>query len=165
MVNKKGYIKTLEAVIAVIIVIMVSYVLIAQRIEQKPEPPLVVQDAMRFINEELQFDEIIREGIVGGTGGVKDDIASIITENKPRNYDFICAICSDSSRCYIDTPFQRSVYVSDVFIASSKEEQNPKVVRIWFWEGLRGVGDMEYKERLGCNDDCFNSLNQCNWKE
>lgn len=137
MVSKKGYIKTLEAVVAIIMIIVVSYTLIPRHIEKVPEPPLEVQDSMKFINEKIELNDSIRLGIVYPSEGVRMNIRevleSIIDKDKPQEYDYTCAICSDSSECFLDTPLEKNVYVSDVFIASSEKIQDPKIVRIWFW--------------------------------
>lgn len=154
MVSKKGYIKTLEAVIAVILIIVVSYTLLSRHVETPPEPPLIVQGAMRFINEKIELNDSIRYGIVRRETGIEDNIESIILDNKPRNYDFTCAVCSDSSTCFIATPLEKSVYVSDVFIASSEKKQNPKIIRIWFWAAPTK------KEDLICYDTCWNQCQQ-----
>lgn len=133
MVSKKGYIKTLEAVIAIIIIIVVSYTLIPLHAETPPEPPLAVQNAMSFINEKIEYDESLREAIVRERE-VEEDLAELIIKHKPKNYDFTCAVCPDTN-CFIDplVTFKKSIYVNDVFIASSKKEQKPKIVRIWFF--------------------------------
>jgi len=159
MVNKKGFIKTIEAVVAVIIIIIVSFTLIPRYVEQQPEPPLVVQDSMKFINNKIELDNSLRTGIINKDVHIGEELAAIIREYKPRNYDFTCAICQDSNRCIIDTPLKRSVYVTDLFIASSEnKEPDPKIVRIWFWEGVGKMSNATYDandmEVLGCYDKC-----------
>lgn len=161
MVNKKGYIKTVEAVIAVIMIIIISFTLIPQHVERQPDPPLSLQGAMGFINEKIEFNESLRRGIVTEEYGIETSITPIIKLNKPWNYDFTCAVCSSTGTCIIDTPLKQNVYVSDIFIASSEMTQNPKIVRIWFWEALRGADPAEYKEQLGCWDLCYSSINKC----
>lgn len=140
MLSKKGYIKTLEAVIAIITIIVVSYALIVKNIEKTPDPPLILQDAMSFITENVELDESLRENITRRKPDARNDIESIIIENKPKDYDFICLICSGTKTCLppAEMPIEKNIYVSDVFIASSIQSsiktQDPHVVRIWFWK-------------------------------
>jgi len=138
MVNKKGYIKTLEAVIAIIMIIVISYTLIPQHVERPPDPPLVLQDAMKFINKEIELDEDLRLNLSKTSqqgSKANQKIVSIVEKYKPINYDFTCAICKFTHTCYIGSlPFEKNVYVTDVFIASNKKKQDPRIVRIWFWE-------------------------------
>lgn len=156
MVNKKGYIKTLEAVIAIIMIITVSYTLIPRSVEKPPEPPLIVQDAMKFTNQKVETDEYTREKIVPYEGTTNtwdpdeenpfDRLTSLVNESMPiALYDFSCAACSSPSLCIINTPLTRNVYTTDVFIASGGGEQNPKLVRVWLWEKLTGAEGTEFK--------------------
>ena len=155
MVNKKGYIKTLEAVIAIILIATVSFILISQHVERPLEPPLIVQDAMSFINKKIEFDESLRSDVIRVRLETKEKIESIINENKPKNYDFTCLICSNSNICFpVATPLEKNIYVSDVFISSSEKKQDPKIVRIWFWE------KPTTREDLICYDDCLNKCAQ-----
>ena len=152
MVNKKGYIKTLEAVIAIIMIIVVSYTLIPRSVETPPEPPLIIQDAMKFMNQQIETDEYIREKFIPyeGSGSppptwnpgigekhpIEESVKSIVEEATPPLYDFGCAACSAPHLCVINTPIDRNVYTTDVFIASGGGEQKPKLVRVWLWEKM-----------------------------
>jgi len=164
MVTKKGYIKTLEAVIAVILIIAVSYTLISRHVETTPDPPLVLQGTMDFINEKIEFDENLREAIVSSKSKAKDNVSSIIKENKPMNYDFTCAICSDSSICFAGnlSLYQKPVYVSDIFIASSKTERSPKIVRIWFLK--KPITKEDFIDDQAYSDFESANLNRCQQK-
>lgn len=168
MVSKKGYIKTLEAVVAIILVIMVSYTLIPQSVEKPPEPPLALQDAMQFMNQQIERDQYTREKIVpynGETstwGGSEEDpfdrITSFVTEATPNLYDFSCAVCSSPNLCIINTPLEKNVYVTDVFIASGGKEQNPKIVRVWLWEKLTGDDRINFRDK---NSLYYNKCYDC----
>lgn len=137
MVSKKGYIKTLEAAIAIILIIVVSYALIVKNIEKTPETPLVVKDSIKFISEKIEFNESIRKDIINRNSNLvtEDILESVIRDDKPRDYDFVCLICSGTTACLPpDIPIEKNIYVGDVFIASSEKETNPHVVRVWFWK-------------------------------
>lgn len=138
MVNKKGYIKTLEAVIAIIMIIVISFTLVSQRIENQPEPPLKLQSAMKFINEKIELNDSLRKGIVDMQHGLRINIdsilSSLVNENKPRDYDFTCRLCSNIT-CFPERfPLEKNIYVSDLLITSSEKKQQPHIIRMWFWE-------------------------------
>ncbi len=141
--NKRGYLRTLEAIIAIILLLVVFYTIIPKYVEPKPNPPLAVQDAQRFIISDISNDENLRTTIITSTDP-SSAVEATIKRNIPPNYDFICAICTNTSACITTTPFDKVVYMSDVFIASSigpsLNEQSPKIVRFWMWnkptEGL-----------------------------
>lgn len=140
MVNKKGYIKTLEAVIAIIIIVIISYTLIAQPTETPPDVPSIVKGAQNVIDQTIQFNETIRTYLT--TKELDDEekrllqehIKSIIDKQVPPGYDYTCLTCSKPGECLAEyTPLDKSVYMTDVLIASSEEQQNVRIVRIWFW--------------------------------
>lgn len=140
MVNKKGYIKTLEAVIAIIMIIMVGYVLIPMPEEKSPEVPLAVKGVQKIIDQSIQFNDQIRANLTvkelteSEKRMMLEDVKRIIDKYAPKGYDYTCAVCSNPGMCLADyTPLEKSVYMTDVLVASSKAQQNPKVVRIWFW--------------------------------
>lgn len=138
----KGYVRTLEAVIAIILILIVIYTIIPKHVEPQPDIPLVVHDAQQFIisditnNESLRTLIVISEG-VGASDNLRMEIENVIKSHIPPNYDFVCAICPQTNPCIQTTPLEKAVYMSDVFIASSLgrelREQNPKIVRFWIW--------------------------------
>ncbi|MEM4244764.1 MAG: hypothetical protein QW404_03585 [Candidatus Nanoarchaeia archaeon] len=134
--NKRGYLKTLEAIIAIILLLVVFYTIIPKYVEPKPTPPLAVQDAQRFIISDISNNEELRTTIIT-TSDPSDVVEATIKKNMPPNYDFVCAICTNTSACVTTTPFDKVVYMSDVFIASSVgpslAEQSPKIIRFWMW--------------------------------
>ncbi len=152
MVNKKGYVKTLEAIIAIIIVIMVSYFTVPKNIDTAPETPIKLKDAMGFINKNLEFNETIRYKVVSNllNSGVEEDIEGVIKGTKPKDYDFVCAICSSTDNCIITTPLEKDIFVNDLIIGSSGKKQNPRIIRIWFWKGPTKESE------LNCYTSCFN---------
>lgn len=142
MVSKKGYIKTLEAVIAIIIIVVISYTLIAQPTETPPDVPSIVKGAQKIIDQTIQFNETIRSLITKkelpppqspGREELLKGVQAIIDKQSPLGYDYTCAICSEPGKCLEYTPLDKNVYMTDVLIASSEEQQNVRIVRIWFW--------------------------------
>lgn len=139
MVNKKGYIKTLEAMIAVIMIVVISYMLIPSAAEAPPEVPSVLKGAQKIITQSVQLNETIRGLITKKyyTGYEKCEmlagINEIITKYAPLGYDYTCAVCSKPGECLACTPIEKNIYMTDVLVASSEEQQNVKIVRIWFW--------------------------------
>jgi hypothetical protein len=135
--NKRGYLKTLEAILAIIIILVVVYTIVPKYVEPRPEPPLVVQDSQRFIISDISNDDALREQILTGDPLVAANVQDKIRARMPANYDFICAICSKTNSCVQITPLSKAIYMSDVFVASSMglplAQQKPKIVRFWMW--------------------------------
>lgn len=140
MVNKKGYIKTLEAVIAIIIVILVGYILIPSSREPAPDVPSILKGSQKAIDQSIQFNETIRTYLTDDTITKEEEqimlkaINNIIKKYTPFGYDYTCVVCSNPGTCLADYTPGKSIYMTDVFVASSEKKQNPKIVRVWFWK-------------------------------
>ena len=133
MVDKKGYIRTIEAIIAIVIILIVIFTLIPKKIEKSAKVPSIVEASQNFILNEIAFNDTIRECIVNNTECENSSIlTSIIEKNIPAGYEIAYRIC-DTSNCVINTPVDKDVFVNDIFVASTLETQNPKIVRLWTW--------------------------------
>ena len=131
--DKKAYIRTVEAIIAIIILLMVVFFLIQERPEQKPDVPNRVEGAQNFILNELSYNETSRECIVNNPLCENSIVfTSIVDENIPFGYNYSIKIC-DTTNCVVPTPIDKNVYVSDIVIGSTIENQNPKIIRLWIW--------------------------------
>jgi len=137
--DNRGYTKTLEAILAIIIVLVVVYITIPKNDESAPEVPLVVEDAQRFIISGISNNDSLRASILTSSDNdtLSAELGEVIESHVPPNYDFVCAICPNTNPCIMLTPLEKSVYMSDVFIASTLGpelvQQNPKIVRFWMW--------------------------------
>lgn len=148
-VNKKGFLKTLEAVIAIIIAVTAVYLIMPKGIEPTPDPPLVVKSAQDSIVGSISNNDDLRVKILGLQDDptlpgepqkieeVQNEVQHAIQEYMPPNYDFRCAVCRKTDHCILSTPLSKVAYMSDVFIASSLslelENQYPKIIRFWMW--------------------------------
>lgn len=133
MVDKKGYIRTVEAIIAIVIILIVIFTLIPKKIEKSAKVPSIVEASQNFILKEMTVNETIRECIVNNTECENSTIfKSIIEKNVPAGYEVAYKIC-DTSNCVTNTSIDKDVFVNDIFIASTLETQNPKIVRLWTW--------------------------------
>lgn len=170
MVNKKGYIKTLEAVIAIIIIVIISYTLIAQPTETPPDVPSIVKGAQNIITQGIQFNETVRnlttfKDVItdldpADKETLLNSINNTISKNRPPGYDYTCLICYTPGTCYAHDPIpqDRNIYMMDILIASWEKQQNPKIVRIWFWKQPTQTTDPTHPADYAQQ----NVLNTCN---
>ena len=129
--DKRGYIKTVEAVIAIVAVLIFVVTTVPNRSLEDSGVPPIVKSSQEFITTEISTNEEIRECVIENPLCENADIMKQIIENNlPNGYDYTFKICN-TSNCLTTTPLDRSVYLTDVFITSTIEEQNPKIVRIW----------------------------------
>ncbi len=131
--NKKGFVRTLEAVIAVIIVFGIILVVTPSRPSQDSETPAAIKEAQSFILDRISANEIYRPCIQTAAAGecsVCPDIDAFVQQNQPKGYDYRCEICNSASTCSNPLPLDKSLYTDSRLIAT-----NPaKVLRLVFWE-------------------------------
>ena len=145
MVGKKGYIKTLEAVLAVLIIMIGSYALIPKNRDTPPAVPPLVEGAKSYLASSIIGNLSVRNSMVNGNCTAGIDINAIIASDPNKQalalYDYACLICTTlgGTSCVANTPIDRAVYMADVFISSAPslavplDQQKPRVVRMWFW--------------------------------
>lgn len=130
---KKGYIKTIEAVIAIVLILMVVYFVIPRNVKIIEKVPSNVKSSQEFIINEISSNKALRNCIIEDVNCENNEsLISLVEENVPIGYNYTFKIC-DSTNCLTSTPMDKSVYMDDVFIASTLEEQKPKIFRIWMW--------------------------------
>ena len=127
MVNKKGYMRTLEAVIAVIILLIVVFTSsIFKTPKEKAIPPEIelIQDT---IFDNLQNDH--REYLIDENSGEVEDLISEIIGGRGINSEF--DICMDVGDCEI----QQNLSEDDIYVNSLIIHENESTVlfRLYLW--------------------------------
>ena len=135
--NKKGFVRTLEAVIAVIIVLGIILVVTPEPASRQSETPESLKEAQSFILDRISANEAQRTCIQrlaptasGECSYLCSDIDLFVRQNQPKGYDYRCEICNNSSTFSPSLPLDKSLYTDSRLIAT-----NPaKVLRLVFWE-------------------------------
>ncbi|MBU2589545.1 MAG: hypothetical protein KKB39_02160 [Nanoarchaeota archaeon] len=143
MVNKKGYLKTLEAVLAIVIILLFTF-----SVTPKPEADLSVPQNIKttqgFILSEIENNNTLRSYIVNSDDSdiaynlAYRNVDSLINLNMPGGYGYTFGIC-DMSSCISNITslaLETSIYSQDILIATDGIKQNPKVVRLWMWRQI-----------------------------
>lgn len=151
MKNKKGFIHTLEAVIAILLLLSIIYIVVP-----KPQPesttPEKIDQSYKGIFSEISVNSTFRDCLmqeVQGTGAINNisefnilaeidpyqpclyDINNYIQDLKPRGYVYLAEICNTSASCTSNIlPPESTIYAESVMLAS----KTSKVFRIYFWE-------------------------------
>ena len=136
--NRKGFIRTLEAVIAVIIVLGIILALAPERTTTDSAIPANVKETQTYILDQITTNDQYRSCILHSTTegeclevctGIAD-IEGLVSNNVPKNYNYRCEICHSASTCSGPLPLDKSLYTDSRFIGT-----NPaRVVRLVFWE-------------------------------
>jgi len=137
--NKQGYIKTLEAVIAIVIILIFTFA-----VTPKPTPsyqlPSSVENAQNYILEEIAGDDDVRAAVMEFDPESSEEayglINDIVATNLPTGYAYTIGICIESACSSNATSIaeDRSVYTAEAMIGSyGVVDTAPRIVRIWMW--------------------------------
>lgn len=136
--NRKGFIRTLEAIISVIIVLGIILALAPSRSSQDTTTPTNVKEAQLFILNHIATNEQFRTCINSiPPAGIGEEcritcaaLNTFVSGNVPKGYEYRCEICNSASTCSGQFPLEKSLYTDSRLIAT-----NPaKVVRLVFWQ-------------------------------
>ncbi len=147
--QKKGFIRTLEAVIAIIILLSVVYT-VTPKVNLETGTPVVIKQAHKAIFSEMLvnyefrnciLNQITTEGTLNDaegnylgaqiTNACTTNIKSFIDIHRPKGYVYLAEICNKAESCLdADLPVEKSVYVESVMMVSD----TPKLFRVYFWE-------------------------------
>jgi len=141
MVNKKGFIKTLEAIIAIVVLIIFVFSIAAISIKTSQEPPGNVVDAQNFILRNVLNNDTLINAVLSKDPAVVFDLVSDV---KPAGYGHGIQFCDLDGTCDplledLDLP-EKTVYVSSVYVVDTAAVGNqvaandPVVLKVFMWE-------------------------------
>ncbi|MDO8628577.1 MAG: hypothetical protein Q7R56_02385 [Nanoarchaeota archaeon] len=135
--NKKGFIKTLEAVIAIILILTFIYYILPRATPEHPETPDNVRTAQNNIINELLYNNNYRECIFQTVNNQCPnnpacDVQELINNNKPYGYDYACEVCDQVQSCTPaeQLPLDRNLYVNSIYLIKDQ----PRILRIYLWK-------------------------------
>lgn len=130
MVNKKGFIRTLEAVIAIVIILgLIIYLTPSKKLEV--EVPSNIREAKEFILKEILINEELRDNVENINGNCKvGELKVFLDEHVPVGYDYSCEICIEGSGtgCGNIKGIEKDIYSGAVYLHSKK------VFRLFMYE-------------------------------
>jgi len=150
--NNKGFLKTLEAIIAIVILLGFILYIIPSGDEKDISKPFVVKNAQTYILDEIMYNVELRNCVadLSNPGGICDNLLQgdcadritgvdgIINKNIPFGYSVHCEICETSISCSniasVDA-IENNVYIDTRFISKDPSDpQSLKVIRLYMWK-------------------------------
>mgnify|MGYP001559941623 CR=1 FL=1 len=146
--DNKGFIRTLEAVVSIILIFSFIFFILPKQIEIETQIPENVQLSQAFILNEILYNSTFRDCIFGynlnNLEGVNCklissnpscDINKFIGDEIPPSYEFACEVCNQVATCIgEDVPFDKNVYANSIFLVKDPLVNSPKVLRVYVWE-------------------------------
>ena len=141
--SKRGFIRTLEAVLAVLIVLI--FIFTVSQSSSGNSQVESIRELEEGILRGVVQDEDMRDCIVStaqsdldgiSAGTVCSEVRQFIVNSLPNRFrdDFEFQVC-ESGNCVIPNLPDKNVYTAGAIISSSLTDETyaPKLIRIWIW--------------------------------
>lgn len=137
MMNRRGYIKTLEAVISIVGILFFTLSVTPRELPNPNEVPFMVGNALSYVTATLESDEAIRSQVLNSMGN--ESINALISNNVPSGYSYEFQVCKDTTCLAQTPPPDVSVYSEDIIIAGTDASGDPQVyiIRVWMWQAAQ----------------------------
>jgi hypothetical protein len=133
MVNKKGYIQTLEAIVAILIIYITVLSLMSQyRPKTQASVPLDIKLTQDALLKEIESSNIYRNCALNNDELCINDMINKTIGSK---YMYKLALCTVSSCSVPNTP-NREVYVRSIIVSSNITNYTTTSVNIYLWKKI-----------------------------
>lgn len=130
MRGKKGFIRILEAFIAIMIIAGAMAFLYVDQV-QGPNEEEAIRELQRIILDEITSDVMLRQDVLDG---VNENINSTISKFVSNDFNYDFKICNLNEICKLDIIVEKEVFSDEVTVSSTLKDYGPKVLRIFIWE-------------------------------
>ena len=132
MKNKRGVIRIIEAIIAILVLLSVVLVLIQKQPEKADFSTSVYKVQSSILNEISDSNSYRNAVLAEDTSKVECFIQSRLQKY---SLDFNISICNMTGKCSCDSPLDKEIYTADTLIVSNLTSYNPKRVVMCSWIG------------------------------
>ena len=131
--NKGGFLRILEAFVAVMIIGGVVGFLYFQKVSA-PKQEDTANELLSLALKEISKNPDLRQAVLDGNeNGVTTEIRKII----PAEYELKIRICSLSDICSLQENINKEIYSSEVSVSTTIDnvnDLNPKKARVFIWK-------------------------------
>jgi len=140
MRGRGGFLRIVEAFVAIMIIAGVMGYVYVQKI-QKPDESEFAYQIERVILSEIENNATLRDAVLSGDSSIdtldsmanRTLISNAIKKSVPAEYNYDFRICSLSLVCNLEQYTGKEVFANDVTISSTLYKYNPKKLRIFLW--------------------------------
>lgn len=138
--NKRGWIRIVEAFVAVLIVSGVVLIIIGNQGVKRDDGSQQVHDMEISILRKIQLNDSLRAEILGTSGVVKWDDVNMPAQTKikiqaeiPSELDCVAQICEPADLCFLNEEHEGNVFAESVVINSDLQTFNPRMLKLFCW--------------------------------
>jgi len=133
--NKKGWIRIVEAFVSVLIVIGAAIIIAKGGIQVTDMSEEVYEIEMSILRE-ISLNNTLRNEILGTVGTIEWDNLPSQTKNKiidrtPSALECVAKICGSGSMCLLEEESEKNIYVHSISVFSTLTAYNPKIVKLF----------------------------------
>ena len=138
MKDKKGFIRILEVIFAIMLITGAVLILVSNNLGSSDISD-GVHEKQRYILEVVANDEEMREEIInfdpdGNPPKLLTETNTFIEKNIPSTWSYVTCVTDIDNICSGDTPNDKNLYVSESIISSSRSKYtNSKKLRFFIW--------------------------------
>ncbi len=120
----KGFIKTLEASISIVLILISTVFLFPERVESEPQVSHVVYDCLKSIDDKGSLRNYAVNNL---EASLVSDLAGCV----PPLYDYAIKICTSTS-CNSQLPADKEVFLTS-YIVAGEDSFRPTLINLWVW--------------------------------
>ncbi|MBI2629210.1 hypothetical protein HYW74_03950 [Candidatus Pacearchaeota archaeon] len=143
MIGKRGFLRILEAFIAILIIAgVMTFIYVKERPIKSQKEEII--ELERIILETITNDNQLRQAVLDGYGNTREAegnrtlINNTIGKLTPTEYIFTFKICNLDDICGLDQHSslitKNEIYSEKKSVSSTLQEYDPKKIRIFMWE-------------------------------
>lgn len=130
--NKKGWIRIVEVVLAIMLISAVILIISTKQIKKVDISKNVFEKQGEILSIIGENEELRTEIIGGNEKGVND----LISKTIPNSWSFEVVICNIDEICNKNLPSDKDVYVSEIIVSANLTDypnEIPKKLRFFIW--------------------------------
>lgn len=128
--NKKGWLRIFEAVIAILLIMGAILLIYTSQREEVNEGRYIMDWQEEILNRIAENDSL-RSAVVGETYG---PIETFISSSLLPNLNFSIKICGLTGQCSMEFYVEEDIFVQERIISGTIETYNPKRIRFFVWK-------------------------------
>ena len=138
--NKGGWIKIVEAFVAILLITGVVLVIISEEPLVNSDLSLEIYESQLITLRDIQMNNDLRSSVLGVSTPLESDDAGFPADVKDRiqyfSLDYLeckAKICELESTCDLNNPPEKEIYAQAVAITSNLTEYDPKQLKLFCW--------------------------------
>ena len=143
MKNKRGWIRIVEAFVAILLITGVILMVVNRGDIQKSEDNSKIHEIEISILREIELNDNLRQIILKidsnqlplkwGNENFPVEITKVISSRTPENLGCAVNICELDSICGMEEYVAKDVYAQKIIIAATLEIYNPRQLKLFCW--------------------------------